>query len=77
LRLGVYVDVRSEFLREVFLVRASTNGYGTQAHLSRKLHAKVAKSTDSLYGNGVAGTRSVTERVEGRYAGTHKRGSIF
>src|ERR1700687_4042692 len=62
-----------------FCARCSLSGppHCAQAHFSCKLHAKVAKPAHSLNGNGVAGTRSVTERVEGRYPGTHKRGSIF
>src|SRR6202050_4105126 len=75
--LGIDVDVRSEFLRQMLFVGAPTNRHGTQAHFSRKLHAKVAKSTDSLNGNGVAGTCGVTKRIEGCYAGTYQGGCIF
>ena len=39
--------------------------------------AEVAKAAHPLNGNSVAGTRGVTERVEGRYAGTYQRGGIF
>jgi hypothetical protein len=69
LGLGIDVEVRSEFLRKMLFVGSSTNRNGTQTHFPRKLHAQVAKSAHALDGNRVAGTRGVTERVEGRDAG--------
>ncbi len=61
----------------MLFVRPATNRHGAKAHLSRVLHAEVAKPADSLDGDGVAGTPGVTECVEGGNSGADQRGRFF
>src|SRR5271168_2254691 len=75
--LGVDVDMRPKFCREMLFVGASTNRYRPKTHLSGILHSKVAKPSYSLDGNGVAGAPGVTECIKGRNAGAYQRGRIF
>src|SRR5277367_1977608 len=69
--------MRPQLGREMLLVRASTNRHGTKAHLASELHAKMAEPSNSLDGNGIAGTSGVTERVKGRNAGTNQRSRVL
>jgi hypothetical protein len=61
----------------MLFVGASTDRHGAKAHLSRKLHSKVAKPSYSLDGNGVARTPGATECVKARNAGAYQRRRIF
>ncbi len=71
------VDVRSEILRKLFLVAATTDCHGMESHVPRKLDAKMPQTTNALHGHKISATQAgVAKSVISRDARAQERGGL-
>src|SRR5215470_15398486 len=65
--------VRAEFFRQRFLVLATSQRNGFEAHLASVLHTEMAEAADALHRDDVTGARAaVAQRIEDRHARAHE-----